>query len=303
VSGVTFFLRTPAASPGAVGIIELRAPDSAELERVFAAIGMGPVDVGSVSLASLCGIDQGLVARLDDETALLFPHGSPAVLRGIAEALQRIGLAERIGSEAKGGWLAALSAVRGRRGLELLLSQRKPTGRAESPEIAAARRRLFEPPTVLVWGRPNIGKSSLLNALAGRRLAITADAAGVTRDAVGAEVELDGIVVRWFDAAGIEADGGRESAGRLMASADLVLLCGDPNTPPPEIDVEGGPSIRVCLRSDLGEPAWECGLAATLRGPESAKSLEALARAVRQRLIPDEALDPAIAWRFGAAFG
>jgi len=47
-------------------------------------------------------------------------------------------------------------------------------------------------PVVSIVGRPNVGKSSLLNALLGRRQAIVDDMAGVTRDRVSARVELDG---------------------------------------------------------------------------------------------------------------
>ena len=45
-------------------------------------------------------------------------------------------------------------------------------------------------PKVVIVGRPNVGKSSLLNWLAGRRIAIVDDLAGVTRDRVGALVQL-----------------------------------------------------------------------------------------------------------------
>lgn len=294
MSPAAFSVRTPSASPGAVGIIELRASGADELDRTLASIGVGPIGVGGVALSPLFGIDRGLIARIDASSALLFPHGSPAVLRGLAEALGRAGLREQGGLEGDDPWLSALAAVRGRRGLELLLTQREPAGRAASPEIAVARRRLFEPPMVLAWGPPNIGKSSVLNALAGRRLAITADEPGVTTDSVGAEVELDGLVVRWFDAAGIGPGAPGAAADQLLGAADLVLLCGDPNSPPPGFERTARPTLRVCLRSDLGRAAWACDVEVTIRGPESSVSLEALGRAVRHRLLPDAALDPLV---------
>ena len=58
-------------------------------------------------------------------------------------------------------------------------------------------------PVVSIVGRPNVGKSSLLNALLGRRKAIVDDMAGVTRDRVSAQVEVDGRWVELVDTGGI----------------------------------------------------------------------------------------------------
>ncbi len=51
-------------------------------------------------------------------------------------------------------------------------------------------RRLIDPPLVVAIGPPNIGKSSLLNALAGRSVALVADEAGTTRDHVGGDAGI-----------------------------------------------------------------------------------------------------------------
>ena len=58
-------------------------------------------------------------------------------------------------------------------------------------------------PVVTIVGRPNVGKSSLLNALLGRRYAIVDDMAGVTRDRVSATCRLDGKRVELVDTGGI----------------------------------------------------------------------------------------------------
>ena len=58
-------------------------------------------------------------------------------------------------------------------------------------------------PLVVIAGRPNVGKSTLFNRLAGRRLALVADTPGVTRDRKEAEAMLRGRMVRLVDTAGL----------------------------------------------------------------------------------------------------
>ena len=89
-------------------------------------------------------------------------------------------------------------------------------------------------PTVVVAGRPNVGKSTLFNRLAGRRHALVADTPGVTRDRKDAEATLRGRRVRLIDTAGLEESAPETLAGRMRASsesavgqADLVLFVVD----------------------------------------------------------------------------
>lgn len=89
-------------------------------------------------------------------------------------------------------------------------------------------------PLVVIAGRPNVGKSTLFNRLAGRRLALVADTPGVTRDRKDAEALLRGRRVRLIDTAGLEeappeslAGRLREGAGVATASADLVVFVVD----------------------------------------------------------------------------
>jgi GTP-binding protein len=86
-------------------------------------------------------------------------------------------------------------------------------------------------PTVVVAGRPNVGKSTLFNRLAGRRHALVADTPGVTRDRKEAEAHLRGRLVRLIDTAGLEEAPPDSLAGRMRASsesafaqADLILF-------------------------------------------------------------------------------
>ena len=65
---------------------------------------------------------------------------------------------------------------------------------------------------VVIVGAPNAGKSSLLNALARRDVAIVSDEPGTTRDLVEVALDLDGVKVRVTDTAGIRDDAGKVEA-------------------------------------------------------------------------------------------
>jgi GTP-binding protein len=82
-------------------------------------------------------------------------------------------------------------------------------------------------PTVVIAGRPNVGKSTLFNRLAGRRTALVADTPGVTRDRKEAEAQLRGRMVRLVDTAGLEEAPPETLAGRLRAGAATAVAQAD----------------------------------------------------------------------------
>ncbi|MEN9895733.1 MAG: hypothetical protein RIR97_1585, partial [Pseudomonadota bacterium] len=113
---------------------------------------------------------------------------------------------------------------------------------------------------VVITGRPNVGKSSLLNCLAGRDIAIVTHMPGTTRDVLTVDLNLDGYLVRFKDTAGIretsdlvEREGIRRAEDALV-SADLVLHLVDMSGSIPEdVNMEGlsAPILRVGTKSDL----------------------------------------------------
>jgi len=82
-------------------------------------------------------------------------------------------------------------------------------------------------PVVVIAGRPNVGKSTLFNKLAGRRAALVADTPGVTRDRKDAEAMLRGRAVRLVDTAGLEESAPESLYGRMRASSESAIVVAD----------------------------------------------------------------------------
>ena len=106
-----------------------------------------------------------------------------------------------------------------------------------------------------IVGRPNAGKSSLLNALAGYERAIVTDIPGTTRDTVEESVLCGGVLLRLIDTAGIRdtedvvEQKGVERSRKALESADLVLAVVDSSVPLTDEDLE-------VLRLAAENPRW-----------------------------------------------
>ncbi len=122
---------------------------------------------------------------------------------------------------------------------------------------------------VAISGRPNVGKSSLLNRLAGREAAMVSDIPGTTRDAIEVRLVLAEVPVTLIDTAGLrdsddplEAEGVRR-ARRHAAMADLVLHVACGPDPEPEAESISGPGLLVWNKADLHPaPAGWLGVSA-----------------------------------------
>jgi tRNA modification GTPase len=159
---------------------------------------------------------------------------------------------------------------------------------------------------VVIAGPPNVGKSSLLNALARREAAIVSEEAGTTRDVIELAMDLGGLPVVLSDTAGIRETAGqveREGIRRAIErakNADLVLWLMDATDPVPALppDVAGREVLPVRNKIDLlsqGAPtAWPDGAIAlsAVTGAGMRELTEAIEARARMRLGADEA--PAI---------
>lgn len=120
---------------------------------------------------------------------------------------------------------------------------------------------------VVLAGPPNVGKSSLINALLGYERAIVFDQPGTTRDVVSTMTALDGWPVELADTAGLHASGdsleqaGMQRALDTLAAADLAVLVRDAERPADPGDDEllqrWPRAIRVWNKRDLAPSHWQ----------------------------------------------
>jgi tRNA modification GTPase len=179
---------------------------------------------------------------------------------------------------------------------------------AWSAQLANASRgeRLRDGFTVAITGPPNAGKSSLLNALAQRDVAIVSPIAGTTRDSIEVHLNLSGYPVTLIDTAGlretddpVEAEGVRRARARA-AGADLVLyLTADPTEAAPaglrvqtKVDLLEGAvaGLAISILTGAGLPALIAHLSGQAAKAMAVGEAPSLTRA-RHRDVLTEALD------------
>jgi len=150
----------------------------------------------------------------------------------------------------------------------------------------------------VIFGQPNVGKSSLLNLLLGFDRAIVSDVAGTTRDTIEEVINLHGIPLRLIDTAGVrEAVDQIEIAGiqrtvRQIEAADVLLEIVDASQPrPEEFNLPATPAKRLLVlnKTDLGEDASWASTDAVRLSCSSGEGLGALSDAIRASLHFNEA--------------
>jgi tRNA modification GTPase len=125
-------------------------------------------------------------------------------------------------------------------------------------------RHLTTPWRVVVAGAPNVGKSSLVNALSGFQRCVVAPTPGTTRDVVTTIIAVDGWPIELTDTAGLRAEAesleeqGIDRARAAAAEADLCLWVLDASEPPawPEKSADDSPLLHLILNKVDLPPAW-----------------------------------------------
>ncbi len=146
--------------------------------------------------------------------------------------------------------------------------------------------------TVAIIGAPNVGKSTLLNSIAGRDVAITSDIAGTTRDVIEVRIDLNGLPVTFMDTAGLrETDDYIEKLGISMSykrseAADVRIFLVDSEEDELLISKEPG-DIVVQSKADTRDVS---GLAVS---GKTGKGVSNLLKLVSKKLSPETMLDVA----------
>jgi tRNA modification GTPase len=280
-----------------------------------------------------------IVCRRSDVAVEIHCHGGTAAVRAVIVSLQQSGcqlitwrewLSQSELDPIRAAAQIALAGAPTMRTATILLDQYQGTLRAAVQQIVedaaagdctTAARKLAEllayrgiglhltsPWHVVIAGPPNVGKSSLLNALVGYERAIVCDIPGTTRDVVGATTAIDGWPIQFSDTAGMRnsADelelAGIERAAAAIAGAELVILVeeathflehsGSPdsasitdilNRVPPAT-----PLIRILSKIDLlpieSKPSWGSEPVAT--SALTGQGIQDLLNVISRTLIP-----------------
>jgi tRNA modification GTPase len=332
----TYVLQLTPLGRAALSSVFVCGPRAAEIiGTLFLPAARRVPDIGRIAFGhwKVKSGEEVVVCRRGEDEFEIHCHGGTAAVTAIVADLVHAGC--RPGDADR--WLgrfsddpiardayAALTKARTERTAGILLDQLNGALRRELTEIvenlnagetAAAQQRLgallergdvglhlTRPWQVVIAGRPNVGKSSLINALVGYQRAIVYDQPGTTRDVVTSATAFDGWPVELSDTAGLRATADRlEAAGigaaeRRIAAADLQVLVFDQAAPWTDADqrlVDAWPAaLHVCNKCDLpaaGNPVRDPIMTSAVRGT----GLPALLREIVKRLVgqwPDEQL-------------
>jgi tRNA modification GTPase len=319
---------------GAIATLGLRGPRAWEVVREScqpSASGRSPVPApGRFWLSRLGGelVDEVVIAVLALEpvpSVEVHCHGGREVVSMLLEGFQargvrvcswqefeRAGAADPIQAEA----LIALTQARTERTAAILLDQyhgalgraldaiRDARGRGDGAEAdrlskelarySRLGRHLTEPWRVVIAGAPNVGKSSLANALAGFPRCVVSPIPGTTRDLVTTVIAVEGWPVELVDTAGLRQEANPlEQQGIGLArdaarAADLCLWVLDASAAPvwPEA---GADNVRLVINKMDLPPAWDLEQAkdAVRVSAQTLAGLEELCSAMARWLVPE----------------
>lgn len=303
MNNVTWSLLT-AQAQGAIAIIQLQGDVTPILESLT---GRGKWQNNRLQLETIEGIDEVICVRLNKSLAQIMPHGSMYVIRLLEERLHKLGVEycessefPEASTEIESKMLLALSNSASPLAVDLLLNQPalNESKQPSNPIRDAALNFLITPPTVVMLGASNTGKSTLMNALTSEETSIVHDMPGVTRDAVGARVNCHGLVIDLYDLPGIrKSDDAIEQEAialskRLIEKAHLIIQVRDSEND--WIDCDSVKVIRVGTKVDAAEvPDAELQTSV-----HENRNIQALAKRIREMLVPDKYLEDSSPWNF-----
>lgn len=265
-------------------VLAFPAPGSATGEDVVELHCHGSVAVVDAVLGALVALPGVRMAAAGEFTRRAFDHGRLDLtqVEGLADLLEaetevqrRQALAQASGAlrRAAAGWAEQLTSLRARIEAQLDFADEGDVPAAEDAAVraeiasvaagiaaalngSAGAERVRDGLVVAIVGAPNVGKSTLLNALAGREAALVSPHAGTTRDLIEVRAQFGGVPVTLVDTAGLrETADPVEHAGVARAraragTADLVLHC----APEPPADGWLGQPVRTMIDRSGLEP-------------------------------------------------
>ena len=231
---------------GAIATIQVRGPRAWELAKQLFMPAVKPLpqapDVNRFWFGTL-GSDEVILAVTSEDAIEVHCHGGRRIVRMVADQFLAHYCVEERNPRPQGEGFELLQRAPTLRTAAILLDQvygafanevrrilallETDSAAAEPPlrQLAAlgnsVGRHLIEPWKVVVAGPPNVGKSSLVNALAGYQRAVVSEVAGTTRDAVSVRTAFDGWPFELVDTAGLRDADGLEGEGIARARAEL----------------------------------------------------------------------------------
>ena len=254
-------------------------------------------DNGRIDLAEAEGLADLLAAETESQRVQALDHASGHVSRAVVGWQERL-LALMAGAEAELNFADEDDVEVGEQVAERLIAGMGALAGELGVWLARpAAEVISEGLSVVIAGPPNAGKSTLINALAKRELAIVSPVAGTTRDVIETALALDGIAMRFSDTAGLRDEGadviegvGIDRARAAIARADLLLWLGPPKDAP-----DHPRTILIAAQADRwrGEAAAEaaaarCDLVLSAETGEGMDRLHQMIVDMARTLLPRE---------------